>query len=502
MAVGTLVFGRSSYQNVVCLGLVVNETGRKMSKHLGNVLEPMPLMEAHGADAVRWFFAAAGSPWSTRRIGASALDEIVRKVLLTYWNTVSFLVLYANAAAAQGQGWGPADLADAPAPATRPLLDRWLLSELHAVTADVTDALDGFDTAAAGRRLAGFIDDMSNWYVRRSRRRFWEGTATPDSMAAFATLYECLETLTRLMAPIAAFLTDYVWGVLRPTGGPDSVHLAVWPQADHALIDRQLSAQMALTRRLVELGRSARAAASVQTRQPLPRALVAAPGFADLPPELRAEIAQELNVRSLDTLTTVADDLVDHVVKPNFRALGRRFGKTRPQAVASALTAADPAAVRRPCTRPENFLSPSDGAPVVHRAGRGHRDPDAAGQAGPSPPMRGETVALEVAITPELRREGLAREVIRQVQDARKSDGLHVSDRIQFWWQAADPELAAALTEHAPLVASEVLAVEFGAGRPGEPDEPQPDEAGRAAGATIGEHTDVDLGLTFWLRRA
>ena len=242
MAVGTLVFGRSAYENVVCLGLVVDEAGRKMSKHLGNVLEPIPLMEAHGADAVRWFFAAAGSPWSTRRIGAGALDEIVRKVLLTYWNTVSFLVLYANAAAAQGRAWGPGNMADAPPPADRPLLDRWVLSELHAVTADVTDALEGFDTAAAGRRLGAFIDDVSNWYVRRSRRRFWEGPATPDSAAAFATLYECLETLTRLMAPIAPFLTDYVWGVLRPTGGPDSVHLADWPQADQGLIDRQLSA--------------------------------------------------------------------------------------------------------------------------------------------------------------------------------------------------------------------------------------------------------------------
>ena len=493
MAVGTLVFGRSSYQNVVCLGLVVDETGRKMSKHLGNVLEPMPLMEAHGADAVRWFFAAAGSPWSTRRIGASALDEIVRKVLLTYWNTASFLVLYANAAAAQGAAWDPAT-AEAPPPMARPLLDRWVLSELHAVTADVTDALEEFDTAAAGRRLAGFIDDLSNWYVRRSRRRFWDGPATVDGVAAFATLYECLETLTRLMAPIAAFLTDYVWGVLHPAGGPDSVHLASWPEADQALIDRRLSEQMALTRRLVELGRSARATASVQTRQPLPRALVAATGFADLPPELRAEIAQELNVRSLDTLTTVADDLVDHVVKPNFRSLGRRFGKTT-QAVANALTAADPATVAAAMRSAGEFSVTVDGAPVVLAP-----DEVIVTQTPRSgwtvATEGGETVALEVAITPELRREGLAREVIRQVQDARKSDGLHVSDRIQLWWQASDPELAAALTEHASLVASEVLAVEFGAGQP------HPGVAGGAAGATIGDHADQDLGLTFWLRRA
>ena len=148
MAVSTIVFGRSSYENVVCLGLVVDEDGRKMSKHLGNVLEPLPLMEAHGADALRWFFAASGSPWATRRVGHAALEEIVRKVLLTYWNTVSFLVLYANAAATGGNAWGPERLGEAPAPADRPVLDRWILSELHTLVRDVTAALEGFDTAA------------------------------------------------------------------------------------------------------------------------------------------------------------------------------------------------------------------------------------------------------------------------------------------------------------------------------------------------------------------
>ena len=293
---------------------------------------------------MRWFFAATGSPWSTRRIGHAALDEIVRKVLLTYWNTVSFLVLYANAAAANGQPWTPGMAADAPEPAARPLLDRWVLSQLNAVTADVTAALEGFDTAAAGRRLAAFIDDVSNWYVRRSRRRFWDGPRTPDGAAAFATLYECMHTLTRLMAPIVPFVTDYVWGALRTAEDPDSVHLASWPAPDRELIDGRLSREMHLVRRLVELGRSARAAASIQIRQPLSRALVGAPGFADLAPELRDQIAAELNVRSLEALSMVGEDLVDHVVKPNFRSLGRRFGKGT-QAVAAEITAADPAAL-------------------------------------------------------------------------------------------------------------------------------------------------------------
>jgi isoleucyl-tRNA synthetase len=490
MAVGTLLFGRSSYENVVCLGLVVDDQGRKMSKHLGNVLEPMPLMEAHGADAIRWFFAASGSPWSTRRIGAGTLDEIVRKVLLTYWNTVSFLVLYANAAGAQGHAWGPAQAAAAPPARDRPLLDRWLLSELHATAQEVTSSLEGFDTAAAGRRLAAFIDDLSNWYVRRSRRRFWDGPATQDGSAAFATLYECLHVLTRLMAPITPFLADHVWSVLRGPGDPDSVHLASWPAADETLIDPRLSTQMALTRRLVELGRSARAAAAVPVRQPLPRAVVSAAGFAELAPELRAQVSHELNVRALEPMAAVGEDLVDYVVKPNFRTLGRRFGKGT-QAVAAAITGTDPAVLAAELRSAGKVSVEVDGAPVplgpddviVTQTPRTGWTVAAEG---------GETVGVEVDITPELRREGLAREVIRLIQDARKSDGLHVSDRITVHWEAAGPELPAALTEHGQLIAGEVLADEFGPATPADTDP--------AGGAH--QHAEPDLGLTFWLARA
>jgi isoleucyl-tRNA synthetase len=488
MAISTLVFGRSSYQNVVCLGLVIDERGRKMSKHLGNVLEPIPLMDAHGADALRWFFAASGSPWSTRRVGPGVLGEIVRKVLLTYWNTVSFLVLYANAAAASGQGWDPGQLADAPRAASRPVLDRWLLSELHALVRDVTAALESFDSATAGRRISSFIDDLSNWYVRRSRRRFWEGPGTSGGASAFATLYECVRTLTQLMAPFVPFLTDYVWGVLRAEGSPDSVHLSSWPAADSSLIDEQLSAQMALARRLVELGRSARAAAVVKVRQPLARALVGAAGFAELPGELRAQVAEELNVRDLDTLAAVAGGLVDYTVKPNYKSLGGRFGKGTP-AVAKAIEAADPAALARELDSGAKATVDVDGSPVT-------LGPDdmivtqvpRSGWAVAS--GAGETVALEITVTPELRREGLAREVVRLIQDARKSDDLNVSDRISLRWSTADSELAAALTEHAPMISAEILAVDYG-----ERGSERPQPSAR-------EHADDDLGLVFWIRRA
>jgi isoleucyl-tRNA synthetase len=487
MVVGTLVFGRSAYENVVCVGLLVDESGRKMSKHLGNVLEPLPLMEAHGADALRWFFAASGSPWGARRVGPDVLAEIVRKILLTYWNTTSFLVLYANAG-----GWTASGLGSAPAVGQRPLIDRWMLSELHATVRDVTESLEAFDTAAAGRRLAVLIDDLSNWYVRRSRRRFWDGPSSPDGAAAFATLYECVRSLTLLMAPITPFLTDYIWAVLRSSdAAPQSVHLASWPVADPALIDPVLSAQMALTRRLVDLGRSARSGASVRTRQPLSRALIGAPGFADLPDELAAQIAAELNVASLGILGESGGEpgeLVDYEVKPNFRSLGRRFGRRTP-AVAAAITAVPAADIATAVLAGQMTAVPVPG-PGEPEAAIGADDvivtqTPRTGWAVATD--AGETVAIDTTVTAELHREGLAREVIRLVQDARKNDGLDITDRILLRWSANDPELAAAMTEHAGLIAREVLAVDY---RPG------------AADPDMFEHADRNLGVTFWLRRA
>ena len=478
MAVGTLVFGRSAYENVVCVGLILDERGVKMSKHLGNVLEPIPLMEEHGADALRWFFAVSGSPWSDRRVGHDALNEIVRKVLLTYWNTASFLVLYANAG-----GWTAP--ATAPEVSERPLLDRWVLSELHAVVRDVTASLEAFDTATAGRRLAAFIDDLSNWYVRRSRRRFWDGPSGAEGASAFATLYECVTTLTLLMAPVVPFVTDYVWGVLRQPGAAESVHLASWPAFDPSVIDPVLSGQMLLVRRLVELGRSARSGASVRTRQPLRRALIGAAGFAELPGELRAQIAAELNVAELEVLGGI---LVDYAVKPNFRVLGRRFGARTP-AVAAAVTALPATDIATAVLAGGSVVVPVDSVdePVVIGADDVivTQTPRAGWAVATD---AGETVAIDITITPELRREGLAREVIRLVADARKNDGLEVTDRIWLRWSSDDPEVTAALTEHAGLIAGEVLAVEYG--------------PGMAPAGAAWEHVEGDLGLTFWLGRA
>ena len=337
MAVGTLVFDKSAYENVVCLGHIVAEDGRKMSKHLGNILEPIPLLEQHGADAVRWYMAAAGSPWSARRVGHTTLQEVVRKTLLTYWNTVAFQALYGRTA-----NWSPS--AADPAPADRPVLDRWVLSELNLLVRDVDAALAKFDTQEAGKLLSAFVADLSNWYVRRSRRRFWRGDP-----AALATLHEALRTVTLLLAPITPFITERVWQDLvvavDPAAAP-SVHLAAYPEPDDSLIAPSLGEQMGLVRRLVEVGRTARAESGVKTRQPLARSLASAHGFAALEPELIAEIAAELNVAVVLPVSASEESLVDTTAKANFRPLGKRFGKGV-QDVAKAIAAADAAVLKQ-----------------------------------------------------------------------------------------------------------------------------------------------------------
>ncbi|MDR1833159.1 MAG: isoleucine--tRNA ligase, partial [Propionibacteriaceae bacterium] len=328
MAVGTLVFDQSSYKNVLCLGHILAEDGRKMSKHLGNILEPIPLLDANGADAVRWFMACSGSPWSARRVGHSAMQETVRKVINTLVNTVSFQSMYARA-----NGWTPGG-----GVASTHVLDRWLASARAELVLKVTDALEDFDTQLAGALLSDFIDDLSNWYVRRSRRRFWAGDP-----GALQTLHATIAVLVRLLAPIVPFIAERIWQdlVVSVSDAPESVHLAAWPEAAESEVDAELMAQLRLARRLVELGRSARSEAKVKNRQPLRRLLVSSAALATLPADLLAEVAAELNVLAVESFAE-AGDLVDYSAKGNFRELGKRFGKRTP-VVAGAVAAADAA---------------------------------------------------------------------------------------------------------------------------------------------------------------
>ena len=385
LAIATLLWGRSAYENVVCLGLIVDKDGRKMSKSLGNVLDPWEVLDRFGADALRFFLFTSGSPWATRRVSLDAIEELQRGFLRMLWNVYSFYVLYANT-----DGLDPTT-ADVPV-SERHELDRWILSELHDTVRAVTSGMDGYDATGAGRRLVAFVDDLSNWYVRRSRRRFWKEAEDRDKAAAHLTLHECLRTLSLALAPFTPFLADEIWDNIvrgiRPEA-PDSVHLADWPSYDETLIDEELRGSMAAARRVVALGLQARDQAKIKVRQPLAAAAVSGTG-AELAMRHAAIIAEELNVKDV----RVAD-------------------------------------------------APPDGWAVA-------ADPSM-------------TVALDATLTEELRGEGMARELVRAVQNLRKKSGLAVADRIRLGIVAPD-SVWTAIDRHIAWISAEVLAPE-GAGR-------------------------------------
>jgi isoleucyl-tRNA synthetase len=444
MTIGTLVFDESSYKDVLCLGHILDKDGRKMSKHLGNVLEPIALMDQHGADAVRWYMLAAGSPWSARRVGHDAISDVVRKTLLTYWNTISFHSLYAHAS--------NFDLAQSPAVKDRSLMDHWILSELNILTEEVDKAYTEFDSQQAGRVLAAFIDDLSNWYVRRSRRRFWDGDT-----AALATLHECLETLTQLLAPMVPFISEHAWQeLIRParTDAAASVHLTDFPIADTQLINRTLSTQVAMTRRVVEQGRAARAESGIKIRQPLGRALISAAGWDKLPVEMKDQIADELNVMNLADIADADGDLVDISIKANFKSLGTKYGADV-QAVAKLIAAADATALVK------TLRSQSSATVGTFEIDLGDLVVTEVPKSGWMVASHdGESVALDLTLTPELIEAGVVREVIRFIQERRKSDGLDISDRITIIYNAV-PQIVAAISAQDSHICGEVLATSF-----------------------------------------
>ncbi len=433
LAVNTLVFDSSPYKNVVCLGLLVDEDGQKMSKSRGNVIDPWMMCNTHGADALRWNFLSAGQPWTTRRVSDDGIRETTRKTLLTLWNVFSFFATYADL-----DGW----VADE-SPDTTPehLLDRWILSELGDTRNVVTASLDGFDALTASTRIATFVDDLSNWYVRRSRPRFWKSS----DRAAHATLYRCLVTTTQLLAPLCPFLSDEIYVTLT---GELSVHTSDWPSP--LPVDAELAAEMETVRRLVAVGRAARAEAKAKVRQPLRRALLLHPGV-ELSADARAEVADELNVKALDDIDSLSG-LVSWTVVPNFRALGPRLG-AKVNEVKAALATADGAALQAGLER-DGFVEIAGerlaADEVEVRADR-HQE-FALAQDG------AWAVALDLELDDELRSEGTAREVVRALNDLRKTVGLELSDRIALSL-SGPPVVIDAIAQHQAWVAGEVLAV-------------------------------------------
>ncbi len=435
LAISTLLFDQSPYRTCLVLGHIADEQGRKMSKSLGNIVAPWDVIDKHGADAFRWYFFTSKFPWDGYMFSVDTVGESLRQFLLQLWNTYGFLVLYTNVN----------DVREHAEPATE--LDRWALSRLHATTETVRERLDAYDATRAGHAIAAFVDELSNWYVRRSRARFWDGDP-----AAFGTLRTCLVTVAKLLAPFCPFIADEIYDNLD--GSEPSVHLCDFPEAGPR--DAELEVAMGIVRESVRLGLAARGQAKLGVRQPLRAAVVVAAGAEREAIERLEDIVKaELNVKEL-RFVSQADELGSYEVKPNYRALGPRFGKHMPQ-VAAAVAALDPAHVADALR---------DGGRVGISVDGHDHELDADDLLLAMQPLEGyqleregsHAVALELELDDDLVREGLAREIVHAVQNARKTAGLEVADRIELSLGGDDELLDAARAFEAYLT-GETLAV-------------------------------------------
>jgi isoleucyl-tRNA synthetase len=453
------------YRNVVCLGLILDEEGQKMSKSRGNAVEPWQVLDSYGADAFRWYFFTSKQPWDGYRFSAQTIGEGVRLFLKQLWSTYYFYVLYANAAAQELEHAPGANLAGGPNCASAvdgPAgdLDRWALSRTVGTAELVTERLDAYDATSAGRAIASLVDELSNWYVRRSRRRFWDGDP-----AAFQTLRTCLLTIAKLLAPLCPFIADEIYDNLDGTLA--SVHLCDFPAGEElGARDEDLEQAMALARETVRLGLGARGKAKIKVRQPLGEVVVVAHGRErEAIERLTDVVREELNVRHV-RFVAAADELGSYEVKANYRTLGPLFGKDMPLA-AEAIAALDPARVAAAVLADADGNAGASGTIGIAVAGREHtlsaadllltmRAPD-----GYSVEREGaHAVALDLAIDEDLRREGRSREIVHAVQNARKSAGLQVEDRIELVLDG-DPALIDAAETHRDYLTGETLAVEL-----------------------------------------
>lgn len=438
LALNTLVFDSTPYEAVVCLGHIVDGDGLKMSKSRGNVLNPFEVFDKFGADGVRWYFFSSGQPWTPRRVFDEGIQESTRQTLLTLWNVHSFFATYADLV-----GWTPTV---GQARSTEHVMDRWVLARLDDTVRVATAALEQFDALGAAGAVASFVGDLSNWYVRRSRPRFW----ISDDAAAFATLYECLVTTAKLLAPFVPFFADEIYTSLT---GEESVHLADWPIAQASTIaDGELAEQMQIARSLVALGRAARSQAGIKVRQPLRRSLVLAHGLT-ASAEVLDEVAAELNVGTVEVIEDLAS-IMSWDVKPNFKVLGPRLGE-RLGAMKAALAELDGGEMQRSFAT-DGFVEVMgeriEAGDVEMRAVQ--HESFALAEEG------GVAVALDLELDDELRRAGVARDLIRAINDHRKQLDLHIADRIELIIDGSDA-VRDSLAEHSEWVAREVLAAKL-----------------------------------------
>jgi isoleucyl-tRNA synthetase len=450
-AISTMVEDSVAYRNVICLSHIVDADGKKMSKSLGNILDPYEVFDAVGADALRWHFTARVAPDMQKRLSVEVVQDVASSFFNTFWNTYAFFVMYANL--------DGVDLS-VPVPVEdRPEIDRWAMALLEDTVEKVTKALDGYDAQAAGLAIESFVDQLSNWYVRLNRRRFWKAASGDDKQSAYLTLYECLDGVHRLMAPFIPFLSEAVYQNLVRSHDPaaaSSVHMSSWPKSRPDWQDSTLLAETEVVQRVVGLGRSARNASKLKVRQPLSRLLVRVPDDFAANAVRRHEglIREELNIKAIELIARDAE-LVSYRIKPNLPVVGKRYGKMIP-------------AIRK-------FLAAADGVAIAAAVARGDtQDFEIAGQTLAFEPdallietesaegfacaeEEGYLAGLDTTLSPELIREGMARELIRIVQDTRKQAGLEVSDRIELMI-AGDSAVTEAIAEHRDAIMNETLA--------------------------------------------
>ncbi len=447
-AIHTMIEGKVAYRNVISNGLVLDKNGNKMSKRLGNAVDPFGALNTYGADAVRWYMLTNSSPWENLKFDPEGVDEVRRKFFGTLYNTYGFFALYANV-----DGWEPSAFSGQRSAFSE--IDRWVLSRLNSLVKEVTEAYEAYEPTKAGRAISDFVqDDLSNWYVRLNRKRFWGGEMDADKQAAYTTLYTCLKTVAQLMAPNAPFFGDRLYRDL--TG--ETVHLSTWPKADETLINKTLERQMYLAQQATSTILSLRKRAEKNVRQPLQRAVIPTPDQETTDALLHVAdlIKSEVNVKELVVVPAEQSEIrLVKKIKPNFKVLGKKVGANM-KALAAAINAMSQDDIAKMETEGSfNFQLSTFNCTIVPE------DVEILTEDMPGWLVANNgvlTIALDIELTDELIEEGIARELINRIQNLRKSSGLEITDRIAIVMEDR-PEIHNAVLHCGEYIASQVLAV-------------------------------------------
>ena len=450
-AIAAMLFDSVAFKNIISNGLVLDKNGNKMSKRLGNAVDPFEVLDSYGADATRWYMITNSQPGDNLKFDRDGVDEVRRKFFGTLYNTYSFFALYANVDGFTGRE------AEVPV-ARRPEIDRWIVSLLNTLVADVTASLEGYDPTPAARMIQEFVcENLSNWYVRLNRKRFWGGGMTEDKLAAYQTLYTCLETVASLSAPFAPFISERIFRDLNAVSGrhEGSVHLAQFPAADPSLADKELEETMSLAQRVSSMVLALRRKVNIKVRQPLGKILIPVldPAMGRHIEAVRPLIMNEVNVKRIELVAETAG-LITKRIKPNFKTLGPKYGKYMKQiaALTAAFTQEQIAAVE---SAPETTLDLGGERITVTAADFEITSEDMPGWLVTSEGKL--TVALDITVTDDLRREGVARELINRIQNIRKDSGFEVTDRIRVEIEAKEA-VVGAVAAYADYIGQQTLA--------------------------------------------